>query len=412
MNTLSLVTASILARPLNAALCLLASAAGIALLCFIFLLSQGISDGFLRHARGIDVIAGTKGSPLQLILSSIYHADVPAGNISMKDYEQIARNPQVRQAIPLALGDNYKGWRMVGTTPAYLELYNAQTAKGRLFSAPFEAVAGAATGIKAGDIFTVSHGFSVNNDDAHNDKPYTVTGVLKPTGTVLDTLLITNYESVQQLHAHHEEHGHHDHGHDHDYHDHHDEETSLTRQVTAVLIKVKNPADMLSLPRRLNESSRIMAAVPAYEMARFAKNLGIGRDVIIYLSAGFMALSALILFSSLASNLALRRYDLAVMRVMGASPARLFITTLLEGLLLSGTGAIIGIISGHLMAYGIVASLDTLNGLILANTLLIPQWQDLYLIALGLFIGLLASLIPSVLSARTNIAALLAKGRA
>ena len=143
MNAVSLALAAVRSRLLHSVLSVTAAAAGIALLCAIFLLSQAIDEGLSRNAHGIDVVAGAKGSPIQLVLSAIYQVDVPNGNIEMEDYQHLAHNPQVKQAIPLALGDNYKGWRVVGTTPDYLSLYHAQVAQGRVFSQPFEAVAGA-----------------------------------------------------------------------------------------------------------------------------------------------------------------------------------------------------------------------------------------------------------------------------
>lgn len=449
MNAISLALASIRSRPLHAALCAASAAAGIALLCAVFLFSQGVAAGFARNAKGIDIIAGTKGSPLQLVLSSIYHADIPAGNIEMKDYEALKRNPRIRQAIPLALGDNYKGFRMVGTTPDYLDLYKAAFADGAVFAAPFETVAGADTGMKVGDTFAVSHGFSADSDDVHDFKLYTITGVLKPTGTVLDKLLTTQVESVQQLHAHHEGHEHHHHeaDDDHDEHHHHeaeeehahhhhdaeeddhedhhaheeseaheeDEEAAemaLGRQVTSVLLKVRSPVDLMNLPRQINSQSNIMAAVPSYEMARFTKSLGIGRQLIVVLGAGFVVLAALVLLASLASGLALRRYDLAVLRVLGASPRRLSATVMAEGLILSGAGAIAGIVLGHVIAYAAVLSIDSLRGVVLPQTLLMPQPMDAGFLLLGLGAGVLASFVPSFSAARTDIAGLLARGRA
>lgn len=408
MNALSLAIASIRSRPLHAVLCTASAAAGIALLCAVFLFSQGVASGFARNAHGIDIIAGTKGSPLQLVLSSIYHADIPAGNIDMSDYEELKRNPHVRQAIPLALGDNYKGFRMVGTTPDYLSLYHAEFAEGKVFAAPFETVAGADTGLKVGDEFAVSHGFSSDSDDVHDFRLYTITGVLKPTGTVLDKLLTTPVESVQQLHAHHEEH---EEGEEEDPAE-EAAELALAHQVTSILLKVRSPVDLMNLPRQINSQSNIMAAVPSYEMARFTKSLGIGRQLIVVLGAGFVILSALMLLASLASGLALRRYDLAVLRVLGASPGRLSATVMAEGLILSGAGAVAGIILGHLIAYAAVLSIDSLRGVVLPQTLLMPQPMDAGFLLLGLGAGLLASFVPSFAAARTDIAGLLARGRA
>ena len=439
MNALTLAVASIKSRPLHSSLCMAAVAAGIALLCAVFLFSQSVAAGFARNAQGIDIVVGTKGSPLQMVLSSVYHADIPAGNITMADYEELRRSRQVRQAIPLALGDSYKGFRMVGATPAYLDLYKAEFKSGAVFSKPFETVAGANTGLKVGDDIAVTHGFAANSDDVHDAHLYKITGVLKPTGTVLDKLLVTQVESVQQLHAshghHHDdetehEHEHDDHEHEHEHenhadhdddeqeHDHeahdnheHEAEKDLSQQVTAVLLKVRSPVDLMNLPRKINESSNVMAAVPSYEMARFTKSLGIGKQLIIVLGTGFVILSALMLLASLASGLALRRYDLAVLRVLGATPGRLFATVMAEAALISGIGAFVGVILGHLIAFSAVLYIESLRGLVLPEVLLVPQVTDIWFILLGLGTGLLAAFVPSLTAARTDIASLLAKGR-
>jgi putative ABC transport system permease protein len=399
MNPLTLAFASIRNRSLHSLLCAAAAASGIALLCAAFLLSHAMNEGLTRNMQGIDIVAGAKGSPLQLVLSSVYHADIPVGNIEMEDAEHLMKNPQIKQAIPLAMGDNYKGWRVIGTTPAYLDLYHAKLAEGQVFSQPFEAVAGSLTGLKIGTQFAALHGFAADSDDVHNFHLYTITGVLKPTGTVLDRLITTPYESVQQLHSHPDE-GDPDAA----------EELKLGHQITALLIKVKSPLAVMNLPREINKTSTLMAASPGYELTRLSMNLGIGRDMALVLGGGVVLLSMLMLLSTLASSLAARRYDLAVMRVLGASPGKLFATVIAEGVTLSGAGALGGVLLGHLAAYTAVLNIPTLRGIVLPETLLQPQGMDGAFLAIGLCTGLLAGLVPAVLAARTDIASLLAKG--
>ncbi len=401
MNAVSLALAAARSRPLHSALSITATAAGVGLLCAIFLLAQAIDEGLSRNARGIDVVAGAKGSPIQLVLSAVYHVDVPNGNIEMADYQHLAHHPQVKQAIPLALGDNYKGWRVVGTTPDYLALYHAHVATGRVFRQPFEAVAGAATGLRVGAKFAALHGFAADSSDVHNFHLYTITGVLKPTGTVLDRLITTPVESVQQLHSHPDA-------------DDPDaaEELKLGHQVTAVLIRVKSPVAIMNLPREINRSTNILAASPGYQMARLSQSLGFGRDVVTALGVGIVILSMLMLLSTLASSLTARRYDLAVLRVLGASPQKLSSTVIAEGLLLSGIGSVMGLIAGHGTAYVLASMIGSLNGVVLPITLLAPQAGDTGLLVMGLGAGLLAALVPALSAAQTDIAGLLARGRA
>ena len=401
MNAFSLALASARQRPLNTLLCIAASAAGIALLCTVFLLSQAIETGFSRNAEGIDIVVGAKGSPLQLVLSTVYHADVPNGNIEATDADRVSHNQQVKLAIPLALGDSHKGWRIVGTTPDYLALYHASFTDGQVWKHPFDAVAGALTGIKTGAQFPAVHGLSTDSDDVHHFHFYKITGVLKPTGTVLDRLILTSVGSVQELHKH-PDLGDPDAA----------EEYKIGHQVTALLIKTKNPIAVMNLPRQINQSSNLLAANPGYEMTRLAESLGMGRDVLTVLGAGFIVLSALMLLSTLASSLTARRYDLGVLRVLGASPQMLSGTVMAEGLILSGIGALTGIMAGHAIAFTIATCVGSLSGMVLPAAFLVPQAMDAGFLLIGLIAGLIAGLVPALSAGRTDIAALLARGRA
>ena len=401
MNALSLALSSIRSRPLQSSLCVTAAAAGVALLAALLLLSQGVQDGFLRSARGIDVVVGAKGSPLQLVLSSVYHADVPTGNIDMHDMEKLQHNPKVKSIIPVALGDNYRGFRIVGTVPEYLAHYGAEYAQGSVFAARFDAVAGALTGLKTGDSFAGVHGLAADGDDVHHFHDYKITGVLKPTGTVLDRLIVTALGSVHELHRH-PDIGDPDAA----------EDMEVAHQVTALLVKVKSPIATMSLPREINATSNMIAASPSYEMARLSQSLGFGRDLLAALGIGFVALSSLMLLSSLASSLSARRYDLGVLRVLGASPETLAGTVAAEGVMLAGIGALAGIALGHGLAYELSSHITSLGGVVAPASFLHIDALDGGLLLMGGATGLAAALFPALSAARTDIAALLARGRA
>lgn len=401
MNALSLALSSIRSRPLQSGLCVLAASAGIALLAALLLLSQGVQDGFLRNAQGIDVVVGAKGSPLQLVLSSVYHADVPTGNIDMQDMEKLAHNSKVKSIIPVALGDNYRGFRIVGTVPEYLAHYDAEYAQGKVFAAPFDAVAGALTGLKTGDSFAGVHGLAADSEDVHHFHDYKITGVLKPTGTVLDRLIVTALGSVQELHRH-PDIGDPDAA----------EDLQVAHQVTALLVKVKSPIATMSLPREINATSNMIAASPSYEMARLSQSLGFGRDLLAAVGIGFVALSALMLLSSLASSLSARRYDLGVLRVLGASPETLAGTVAAEGLMLAGAGTVAGIALGHALAYQMAANVSSLGGVVTPASFLQFHALDGWLLVVGFVTGLFAAAVPAASAARTDIAGLLARGRA
>jgi putative ABC transport system permease protein len=282
-----------------------------------------------------------------------------------------------------------------------MSLYGASLADGAVFHVPFDAVAGALTHLKTGDKFAGVHGLSADSDDVHNFHLYKITGIMKPTGTVLDRLILTSVESVQELHRHPD-------AGDPDAAD----ELKIGHQVTALLIKVHSPIATINLPREINKTSNLLAANPGYEMTRLSQSLGFGRDLLTALGAGFIALSALMLLSSLASSLSARRYDLGVLRVLGASPLTLSATVIAEGMMLSAAGTVTGVAAGHALAYIVASSIESLQGLVLPQAMLTPQPMDAGLLVMGLGTGLLAGLVPALSAARTDIAGILARGRA
>lgn len=402
MNTLSFVWAGATHKPLRSILSLAAIALGIAMLTALFLISGGIADGLKRNSGGIDIVAGAKGSPLQLILSTVYQSDVPIGNISIEEFEDIRKNPMVKSAIPLVMGDNFKGARIIGTTSDYLKLYGGTLSEGRLFLHEGDVVAGSSAPVGLGEEFAARHGFAADSDDIHENEKLTVVGKLAPTGTILDRLLLTPIESVQHAHAHH--------GHEDGHEDGHEPETDADHQITAILIKAQNGPALMNLPRLLNQSAHIQAANPAFEMTKLAKNLGVGRDVLALLGTAILVLSALMLFSTLAASLSERRYDMAVLRILGASPARLFSLLAIEGLLIALCGTLAGLVLGHGIAYGLTGVLGSFEGLVLPAHFLRPQFSDAALLGIGLGIGVLALFPVAVSAAKTDILRLLVKG--
>lgn len=403
MNTFSFVWAGATHKPLRSILSLAAIALGIAMLTALFLISGGIADGLKRNSGGIDIVAGAKGSPLQLILSTVYQSDIPIGNISTDEFESIRKNPMVRSAIPLVMGDNFKGARIIGTTSDYLKLYGGTLSEGRLFLHEGDVVAGSSTPVGLGEEFAARHGFAADSDDIHEDEKLTVVGKMAPTGTILDRLLLTPIDSVQHAHAHHHEDGNED-----EHESAH--ETDANHQITAILIKAQNGPALMNLPRLLNQSSHIQAANPAFEMTKLAKNLGVGRDILTLLGTAILVLSALMLFSTLASSLSERRYDMAVLRILGASPARLFSLLATEGLLIALCGTLVGLVLGHGIAYGLTGVLGSFEGLVLPAQFLRPQFSDAALLGTGLGIGVLALFPVAVSAAKTDILRLLVKG--
>ena len=415
-------------RPLGVALNALLLGIAVATLVLLLQFAEQAGERFERDARGIDLVVGAKGSPLQLVLSSVYHIDVPTGNIPLGELERLRDDPGVAQVVPLALGDNFQGFRIVGSDDRLLPLYGARVAQGRSFARSAEAVLGAEvarrTGARLGQKFIGSHGLETGEEDGqgHDHAPFETVGILAPSGTVLDRLILTSVESVWDVHGiEHEDHDEagHDHdekhvGHDHDaesaQHDEHHEDAAMPGiepEITALLVRYRNASAAMRLPSQINRQSALQAAAPAAEAARL---LGLFGSIIegARLFGWLLALSAgLSLFVALWNATRAREGDLALLRVMGARPSTVFGTILIEGLLIAAIGALGGIAAAHGLIALASASFPTLDELGLSAMRFLPG-EGVILIA-ALAIGLVAALIPAIRIFRVDLATTLAR---
>jgi putative ABC transport system permease protein len=398
MNLLQLAWSYLRARPLGTLLNVLLLALGVGTIGFVLIVNGQIGDSLTRDAKGIDLVVGAKGSPIQLMLAGIFHLDVPTGNIPLKSAQELAKNPLVRRVIPLSIADSFRGFWIVGTSPDYIDFYHGTFASGRPWNDRMQAVFGATvaahTKLAVGDRFVGSHGLA-EGGPVHGDSVYTVVGVLKPTGTVLDRLVLVNTESIWFVHE----------GNITD-----PEEQKVIadeRQVTVLLVQYATPLAAVSLPRKINSETNMQAASPAYETARLFRMIGVGADVIRAFGGVVLATAALSLFIALYHALNERAYDIAVLRTLGARPASIATMMLLEALML----AILGGVLGLLLAHGLAAILAW--WMAQQESIPISAWtfsaKELWLLVPSLLTALLAALLPSWRAAQANISATLAR---
>ena len=403
MNLATISLAYLKARSLNTLLNLLLLALGVATIVLLLLATTQLDQRMRRDAQGIDLVVGAKGSPMQVILSSIYALDVPTGNIPYMQALEIAKHRAVKKAIPLALGDSYKGARIVGTTHDYLTHYDAKFASGKRWEKPLEAVIGAEvaerTGLKLGAKFHGSHGLG-EAGEGHEAHPYVVTGILERSGTVLDRLVICSVESVWATHAEHL-----------DIKDINNIASQLKdeeKEYTALLIQYASPIAAAILPRYINNNSTMQAASPAYETARLFSIIGVGVDVLRGFALVLVFSAGLSVFIALYNALNERRYDLAVMRTLGARPMTLLLLLLFEGLLLALIGGLLGIVLGHVLAECLGFALKAAQQVSVTGwTWVQAEW---WVLALAVGVGVIAALIPAWRAYRTDIAGTLARG--
>jgi putative ABC transport system permease protein len=415
MNLFTLVWNYLKAKPLNTVLNTMLLSLGIAVITMLMLLNNQLQQKISDNARGIDLVVGAKGSPLQLILCNIYHIDFPTGNINLAEAEKIAKNRMVKKAIPLALGDSYNGYRIIGTASSFVDLYKIELEQGDQWKNDMEVCIGAnvanAMKLKLNDSFMSTHGLA-QSGQAHDEQKFIVKGVLKRSNTVVDNLILTTVPSIWKVHeAHHEVH-----------------EAEMAgknagdfiqsslipdvpagdsiREITSLLIQYRSPLGAIQMPRWVNSQSSLQAASPAFETARLFSILGIGVEVLKGFAYVLIFISGLSIFIALYNSLKERRYDLAIMRSMGAGRRTLVVTILMEGSVLTLIGSFIGVLMGHgtLLIMSVVlreARKAGISGLIFYE----DEW---IILGMSLLLGVACAILPAIQAYRTDISKVLA----
>jgi putative ABC transport system permease protein len=397
MKTLRWAWQFLWSRPLAAALNLLLLSLGLASITLVLLVNHQIQQAFARDLAGIDVVVGAKGSPLQLILSGVFQIDTPTGNVPLADVQTLQANPQVAKLIPISMGDSFKGYRIIGTTPDYVSHYAGVMASGALWQAPMQAVLGAKvardTGLRVGDSFVGSHGLG-GGGHAHGQTPYAVTGVLAPSGSVMDRLILTATESVWRVH---------------------EKDTALDaadqkileeeREVTLALIQYRSPLAAVTFLRFINTSTNMQAASPALEVSRLLGLIGIGADVLRAFAGVLLLTAGLGVFIALWSAVRERRADLALLRMLGAAPRQLAALLWCEALWLALLATLLGLALGQGVAALLAVALDVDKSISLAAL----NWPVALLSvpALALGVAVASALLPTWEAYRVSVLELL-----
>ena len=431
-------------RKLPTCMTILSVALAVGLISSVLTLREETRKRFEEEGRIFDVVIGAKGSPLQLVLSTMYFMDVPTGNVLLSDYERLRNHDDVAAAFPIGLGDTYRGNRIVGTVPELLDYEwikldtdgkvekrrrPFQLAEGRSFEAPMEAVLGSTVArqnkLKLGDTFVGAHGFMDLPDELahkHEDHPYTVVGILKPSGSPNDRAIFCDLNSVWEVHKHRDEEetdeyvgpfregsggtlaeeDEHEHEvHDGEGHDHEHEEAE--KEVTAILVRLKSPALQFQFKEYVNKDFNAMAARPTNQVQKlYAQFLGTAKTVLLAIGYLVVVISALSILIGLYLSILQRRRDLAIMRALGASSFEILGAVLVEAFWVTLLGIAGGWLLGGVVAGGIGAYLAQRFGLYVHPFTFTVE----HALAFGTvaFVGLLAGIIPAWQAYQTNVA--------
>lgn len=420
------VRTNLLAKKLRSFLTIFSIAISILLIISIVNISSQLSNNIIDNAGRYDVLLGAKGSSTQLILSTMFFYDAPLGNINKIYLENLEKDSRVEYAVPVGMGDNYRGYRIIGTQPKYFEGIKYSMAQGKLFEQEKEAVLGATvarmTGLTIGSEFSGSHGIGKEDvgieDHHHDDYKYRVVGILSPTKTPNDMAIFTDIKSVWSVHgievndehtgeashmnedhveailddAEHADSAHNDEGHHHHDHD---------KIITAILLKSKGFSEAYQITQEYNRKDDVQAINPAATLRQLLNTISIGEKVASLIAYISVILSVITLFIVMLSASAERRKDIAVLRALGANRGTVFNIILLETFAIAIIGSLSGFILAHLAIHltgGVVASK---LGLYISGASM--SLAEPIIIVTAIVLSTLAGVIPGLLVYRTDV---------
>ena len=360
-------------------------------------------QNFSSTVSGVDLIVGARTGSLNLLLYSVFRIGSPTNNIRWQTYENITNNNQVKWAIPISLGDSHKGYRVLGTTKSYFQHFsygkkrNLAFSDGREFDQVFDLVLGSEVanklGYKLGDKVVLAHGIAATSFSMHDDRPFTVVGILAATGTPVDQTLHVSLQGIEAIHI--------------------DwqqgvkipnsgltqselEQVELQpKSITAFMLGLRSKIATFQIQRNINEYKLepVVAILPGVALSELWRMSGVLENALILVSALVFIAACLGVSSMLLASIRERRYEIQLLRIIGAPPYFLFLLIELEAFLITLLSCVFG--SGLLVAclallqdylvyqYGIHIESNLLNQ------------NSLYLIVAILSASIIVSIIPS-----------------
>jgi putative ABC transport system permease protein len=455
MNLFKIILKNMRQRALATWLTTISVALGVALTVAILLIRHGIEDRFQQATLGYEMVVGAKGSPLQLVLNTVYNLDVSPGNIRWTVFEKLRADKRVKLAVPFSVGDNYKGFRIIGTTDAWLKEFEFapgrpfKLAEGRVFQfdekslkeafeesaqrareriarekgeeppkeikheaegekhAVSEAVIGSTaaqeTGLKVGETFIAAHGVEQSTEaKLHAENPWRVVGILAPTHTANDRAIFINLDSFYHIEGHEirekksgasEQKPRVEEGKDND---------PDPGQVSSVVLKLRSPIHALPLYREINDSDDAMAAFPAAEIRKLFNIVGNINQVLLAQTLLIVIVAGVAIAVSIYNSMSERRREIAILRALGARRRTIFAVVVLEAVAICSLGAVVGLLGGHFVAGMANAALQKASGFTIAAYQI--QSTEWWVLAGCVLLGALSGFGPAVRAYRTEVA--------
>ena len=382
------------------------------LLASIEQIRSDVREGFSQSVSGTDLIVGPRTGATQLLLYSVFRMGQATNNMRWDSVQALMAHRAVRWVIPISLGDSHRGFPVVATNTAYFEHFQhgdgqgLALAQGHRFEQLYEAVVGAEVarqlGYRLGDRMVLSHGDGAFEANDHADKPFTVVGILAPTGTPVDRSVHISLEAMQALHV--------------DWVGGapmpgiHVDAKDMTpellrpREVTAVLVGLKSRTAVFAVQRWLSEYDKepLMAVLPGVALDELWQVVGSAEKALLAITALVALVSLSGLVATMMAGLSERRRELAILRAVGASPRAVLVLLLLEGTALSVSGVLAGWLASWLSIWAAQDWAQARWGLHVQAGW--PTDQQLWLMLSLTLAGLLASLLPAWRAYRLSLA--------
>ena len=361
MILLKLTWQSLWNRRVTLLLTIVSIAISVSLLLGVEYVRKEAKQSFMNTLSDTDLVVGARSGSVQLLLYSVFRIGNATNNISWESYQDIAEHKWVKWTVPLSLGDSHKGYRVLGTNKDYFQYYRYADkrqlafADGQAFAGIYGAVLGAEVadklGYQLGDNLVIAHGAGSTSFSEHKNKPFTVTGILKPTGTPVDRTVHVTLEGIEAIHI--------------------DWKAGLPvpgfeinaetaanmnlqpKVITAFLVGLKTRTAAFRLQREINEYQReaLLAAIPGIALSELWRAIG-QFEIILRIITFFVLIAGLLgMLTTLLTTLNERRREMAILRAVGAHPAQVFFLFVLEAIIIALLGGLLGM---FLLAAGIL----------------------------------------------------------
>ena len=401
MILLRLTWQSLLNRKITVLLTILTLSLSVVLLLSVDSVRSQTKDNFSATVSGTDLIVGARSGAINLLLYSVFHIGNATNNISWQSYEQISQHRKVKWSIPLSLGDSHRDYRVLGTDNNFFSHFRygkqqaLQLQQGKAFASVFEVVLGAEVaaklGYQVGDSIVVAHGVGNVALVEHDQTPFKVVGILEPTGTPIDRLLMVSLQAIEAIHL--------------DWKggvklpgvnidpDAIRQEQLQPKQITAFMLGLHSRLSTFHMQRSINNYRQepLLAILPGLTLQELWQVFRVLENALLAVSA-LVALSSLIgLLTLMLTNLNERRREMSILRAVGARPMHIFILLCLESMLITLLSIVVGVLGFYLLQTLAAPLIQQHYGISLDRQWL-TLWQMQFLavlLLLGTFVGCL-----------------------